>query len=61
MLLSSGTAPLRSAMAVLDFGRATHGIHDAGELDEQAVTCCLDDPTAMLADFAIDKLVSCGP
>ena len=44
----------------LDFGRAGHGIHDAGELDQHAVAGDLDDTTVVLRDLAVDEFPAMG-
>ena len=41
--------------ATLNFDRAAYGIHDAAELDESAVPGVLDDTSAMISDFWIEK------
>jgi hypothetical protein len=38
----------------LQFAGATQRVDDAGELDQEAVACCLDDPAAMAVDLWID-------
>jgi hypothetical protein len=37
--------------AALNFDGASHGVDDAGELNESAVPGILDDATVMLSDF----------
>ena len=44
--------------AALDFVGASDGIDDAGELNEGAVPCILDDTSVMLSDFGIEKRLS---
>jgi hypothetical protein len=44
----------------LNFGRAQHRIGDTGELDQHAVTRCLDDTTAILRNAGINKLDPMG-
>src|SRR6266849_6946807 len=44
--------------AALNFDRAAYGIYDAAELDESAVPGILDDTSAMLSDFRIEKRFS---
>ena len=44
--------------AALDFVCASDGIDHAGELNEDAVPCILDDTSAMLSDFGIEKRLS---
>jgi len=44
--------------AALDFIGAAYGIYDAAELDESAVPGILDDTSAMLSDFRIEKRFS---
>ena len=39
---------------------ALHGIDDAAELDQHAVTCRLDDAAVALRDFGVDELLSMG-
>jgi hypothetical protein len=41
--------------AALDFDGASHGVDHAGELNEGAVPGILDDASAMLGDFGIEK------
>jgi hypothetical protein len=42
----------------LDFVGASHGVDHAGELNESAVPCILDDTSVMLSDFGIEKRLS---
>jgi hypothetical protein len=44
--------------AALDFVGASHGVDHAGELNESAVPCILDDTSVMLSDFGIEKRLS---
>jgi hypothetical protein len=46
--------------AVLNFGRAAYGIHYTCELREQAIACRFDNPTTMLANFGVNKLLPVG-
>jgi hypothetical protein len=39
-------------------GRGNHGVDHAGELNEGAVACILDDTSVMLSDFGIEKRLS---
>ncbi|KRQ95061.1 hypothetical protein CQ10_33500 [Bradyrhizobium valentinum] len=41
--------------AALNFDGASHGVDDAGELNESAVPGILDDASAMLSDFGIEN------
>jgi hypothetical protein len=41
--------------AALNFDRAAYGIYDAAELGESAVPRILDDTSAMISDFGIEK------
>ena len=41
---------------VLDFDRASHRVHDALKLDENAVASVLDRAARVFADFGIDHL-----
>jgi hypothetical protein len=41
--------------AALNFDRAAYGVHGACELDESAVPGILDDTSAMISDFWIEK------
>jgi hypothetical protein len=41
--------------AALNFDRAAYGIYDAAELDESAVPGILDETSAMISDFWIEK------
>jgi hypothetical protein len=40
----------------LHFGRATERIHHTAELDEEAVTCCLDEPAVIRGDRWTEQL-----
>jgi hypothetical protein len=42
----------------LYFNGATHRIDDAGELQQQAVACSLDDATSMFLDLGIGQFAS---
>jgi hypothetical protein len=44
--------------AALNFVGTSHGVDHAGELDESAVPCILDDTSVMLSDFGIEKRLS---
>ncbi len=44
--------------AALNFDRAAYGIYDAAELDESAVPGILDDASAVIRDFGIEKRLS---
>jgi hypothetical protein len=44
--------------AALNFDGASHGVDDAGELNESAGPGILDDASAMLSDFGIEKRLS---
>ena len=44
--------------AALDFIGTSHGVDHAGELNESAVPGILDDASAMLSDFRIEKRLS---
>jgi hypothetical protein len=44
--------------AALNFDRASHGVDDAGELNESAVPGILDYASAMLSYFGIEKRLS---
>ena len=44
--------------AALDFDGTSHGIDHAGELNESAVPGVLDDASAMISDFGIEKRLS---
>jgi hypothetical protein len=46
---------------LLHFGRAVQGIHNAGELNEEAVTRSFHEATAMLSDLWLDYLGADGP
>jgi hypothetical protein len=48
-----GCIALRDAS--LDLEGATHRLHSARELDQQAIAGGLDDPTVVLADLGIDE------
>jgi hypothetical protein len=41
--------------AALDFVGTSHSVDHAGELNESTVPCILDDTSAMLSDFGIEK------
>src|SRR5215467_12124966 len=53
--LSLGTVVLRSAIPACTC-RAMQSIHHAAELDEQAVSCRLDEPTVVRGDCRIEQL-----
>jgi hypothetical protein len=42
----------------LDFVGASHGVDNAGELNESAIPGILDDTSVMLSDFGIEKRLS---
>ena len=42
--------------SALDFHSAAHGIDRTGELDQSAVTGCLDDAAATLGNLGINEL-----
>ena len=44
--------------AALNFDGASYGIDHAGELNESAVPGILDDASAMISDFGIEKRLS---
>jgi hypothetical protein len=44
--------------AALNFDGASHGVDDAGELNESTVPGILDDASAMLSDYRIEKRLS---
>ena len=44
--------------AALNFVGTSHGVNDAGKLDESAVAGVLDDASVMLSDFRIEKRLS---
>jgi len=44
--------------AVLNFVGTSHGVDHAGELNEGAVPCILDDTSVTLSDFGIEKRLS---
>jgi hypothetical protein len=44
--------------AALNFDGTSHGVDQAGELDESAVPCILDDAPAMINDFGIKERFS---
>jgi len=44
--------------AALDFVGTSHGVDHAGELNESAVPGILDDASAMISDFGIEKRLS---
>jgi hypothetical protein len=47
---------LSLANSPLHFDRAAHGINNAGELGEEAVSGVLDDPAVVLGDLRVDQL-----
>ena len=42
--------------AAVDFHRAAYSIDNASELDQQPITCRLDDAAVMLRDLRVDQL-----
>ena len=44
--------------AALDFVGTSHGVDNAGELNESAVPGILNDASVMLSDFGIEKRLS---
>ena len=44
----------------LDLGGALDGIDNAGELHQQAISCCLDDASAVLVDLGVDQGCTMG-
>jgi hypothetical protein len=55
ILLSSATPAFCRGHAALDFHRATHGLHHAGELYKHAVASGLDNAAAMRGDLRIEE------
>ena len=45
----------------LNFAGTSHGVDHTSELDKRAVTCVLDDPSAILGDFGIKEDLSQSP
>ena len=59
-LLIVGQAGIARGHPALNFGSASHGIDDTGELDEQAVPHQLDDAALVLGDLGLDELGAMG-
>jgi hypothetical protein len=59
-LLTSRSARIFVGYGVLHRDRTLHGIDSAGEIGDEAIARCVEDPTAMRGDQAIDDdAVSC--
>ena len=57
---SGRRAALRFGLLLLHLDRAAQRIDDAGELDQQAVAHCLDQPTAIGGDLRLEDLLQVG-